>query len=403
MQISPSIEAESASCILVLTLLTAYSGCLPFELDNISTNDALESAKDKGALKSVIRHGPGDLRKELLQVIEKADNEIKGFFVTKTIAPLRPRVTVEYSTAYGVLYSDPCRLIEKEREQKIEARLFANAELTNKHSLSVVALKAKKVLRYFTEQLMTPTDKRRKEIIHEMSQELLQPNRYSMLLEIEGHNQSMPYENTSELSEFIGNLYGKEGWGELPNYFSMLHVYHYNEYTDEVVTSEGQLGGIEGWLNPVWTLHTTLMMKLMRIMEDVELISLAVYSDDVNGIFNIRQASKSSIQVLFEKITGHCRKFGMIVKISQTALSKHRVTMLRQHYADGQRADSTLKRVLSVSSANNEHVFSEELEVSGISSSASSALELSNNHEVTSHSVKAPNKVWDAVGKEFTV
>lgn len=354
-------------------------------MDNTMTDDPLEFAKDKGALKSRISFGPGDSRKELLQVIEEENYALKDFFATKSIKP-RPRMIQRTNQKpTPVEMSDPARLIEKEREQKIEARLFANGELSNKHALSLVAARMKKALSYFDEQLMTPTDRKRKSIIHEASRELSQPDNYSLLLDIVGHNQSMQYENTHELAEFIGNLFGYDGWGDLSHYFSALTVYHYDEYLDKVIESHGQYGGIEGWLNPLWTLHTTLMMKLLRIMTDVVVKTIMVYSDDVNAILSIKQASEPMVKSVFSKIMKHCDKFGMTIKYSQTMLSKHRVTMLRQHYADGIRADSTLKRLISVSAGNNATIVSDELEVAGICSSASSAMELSNHHEACSY------------------
>nr|QDB75017.1 MAG: RNA-dependent RNA polymerase [Cladosporium cladosporioides negative-stranded RNA virus 1] len=354
-------------------------------MDNTMTDDPLEFAKDKGALKSEISFGPGDSRKELLQVIEKEDYYLKDFFKTKTIRPRTRFVQRTNQKESPVPMSDPARLIEKEREQKIEARLFANGELSNKHALSLVAARMKKALSYFDEQLMTPTDKKRKSIIHEASRELSQNDNYSLLLDIVGHNQSMQYENTHELCEFVGNLFGFDGWSDLSNYFSHLTVYHYDEYLDKVIESHGQYGGIEGWLNPLWTLHTTLMMKLLRIMTDVVVKTIMVYSDDVNAILTIKQASEPMVQSVFSKIMKHCDKFGMTIKYSQTMLSKHRVTMLRQHYADGIRADSTLKRLISVSAGNNPTIVSDEIEVAGICSSASSAMELSNHHEACAY------------------
>jgi len=354
-------------------------------MDNTMTDDPLEFAKDKGALKAEISFGPGDSRKELLQVIEREDYALEDFFSKRKITPKIPLVKRTNQLHNPVIMTDPARLIEKEREQKWEARLFANGELSNKHSLSLVAARMKKALSYFDEQLMTPTDQKRKSLIHEASRELAQPDNYSLLLDIEGHNQSMQYENTSELSEFIGNLFGFDGWGDLSHYFAQLTVYHYDEYLDDVLESHGQYGGIEGWLNPLWTLHTTLMMKLLRVMTDIVVNTIMVYSDDVNAIIQIRQASEPMVQSVFSKIMKHCRKFGMTVKYSQTTLSKHRITMLRQHYADGHRADSTLKRLISVSAGNNPTIVSDELEVAGICSSASSAMELSNHHEACAY------------------
>nr|WNM95033.1 MAG: RNA-dependent RNA polymerase [Diaporthe gulyae ophiovirus 1] len=350
-------------------------------MDNTLTSDPLEFAKDKGALRKDISFGPGDSKKELLQVIERQSYKLKDFFKGRNLNPLPKRVIQTRQKQVSEPMEDPARLIEKEREQKYEARLFANAELENKHSLSLAAAKMKKALSYFDEQLMTPTDKKRKAIIHDAARDLAHKDNYSLLLDIEGHNQSMQHENTSELAEFIGHLFGEEGWGGLPHYFSRLNVFHYDEYLDEAIHSTGQLGGIEGWLNPLWTLHTTLMMKLLRVMTDVIVKKIMVYSDDVNAIVGIPQASEPMVQSIFLKIMGHCSKFGMTVKYSQTTLSKHRITMLRQHYADGIRADSTLKRLLSISAGNNPVLVADELEVAGICSSASSALELSNHSE----------------------
>jgi len=354
-------------------------------MDNTLTDDPLEFAKDKGALKSEISFGPGDSRKELLQVIERQNYELKDFFACRKIVPSKTSVKRTHQKEKPLKMKDPARLIEKEREQKYEARLFANGELENKHSLSLVAARMKKALSYFDEQLMTPTDKKRKALIHEASRELSMHDNYSLLLDIEGHNQSMQHSNTAELCEFIGNLFGYDGWGDLSHYFSQLTVYHYDEYLDKVIESHGQLGGIEGWLNPLWTLHTTLMMKLLRVMTDIEVKTIMVYSDDVNAVIQVKQASEPMVKSIFSKIMKHCSKFGMTVKYSQTTLSKHRITMLRQHYADGIRADSTLKRLISISAGNNPTIVAEELEVAGISASAASAMELSNHHEACSY------------------
>jgi len=350
-------------------------------MDNKLTNDALEFAKDKGALKKEVRFGPGDSRKELLQVIEQENYILKDFFGQGHFVPKEPKIYLTNHARDPFPTQHPVRLIEKEREQKEEARLFANGELSDKHALSLVTTRMKKALGYFDEQLMTPSDKKRKEIIHLAAQKLRQEEMYSLLLDIEGHNQSMQSTNTSELAEFCGLLFGERGWGNLPDYFSLIDIFHYNEYTDRVILSQGQLGGVEGWLNPLWTLHTTLMMKLLRHMTDIEITDIMVYSDDVNAIIEIKQATEETIRALFNKVVNHCLKFGMVIKLSQTNLSKHRVTMLRQHYSDGIRADSTLKKLISTSGANNPMLVSEEIEVAGICSSIASALELSNHNE----------------------
>jgi len=120
-------------------------------------------------------------------------------------------------------------------------------------------------------------------------------------------------------------------------------------------------------------------------MTDLDVKTIMVYSDDVNAILKIKQADELMVQSVFNKIVRHCYAFGMTIKYSQTNLSKHRITMLRQHYADGIRADSTLKKLISISAGNNSMIMSEEIEVAGICSSSSSALELSNHNEACAY------------------
>jgi 5S rRNA maturation endonuclease (ribonuclease M5) len=348
-------------------------------MDNTLTDDPLEFAKDKGALKKEIHHGPGDSRKELLQVIESEDYKLKDFFAQGPFVPKCPTIYQTKQHREPQPCKHPVRIMPKEREQKKQSRNFGNGEMTDKHSLSVIATKMKKILSYYDEQMMTPSDKNRKKTLHRAAQMLKQRDTYSMLLDIEGHNQSMQANNTAELAEFCGHLFGEEGWGTLPDYFSVIEVFHYEEYLDEVIISRGQLGGIEGWLNPFWTLHSTLIMKLVRIMTSLNLELSMAYSDDIDGIITIEQANEYTVQAAFQDMISHFLKFGLVVKMSQTALSKHRVTMLRQHYADGIRADATLKKLISVSGANNNMVMADSLEVAGICSSIASALEMSNH------------------------
>nr|QUE49149.1 MAG: RNA-dependent RNA polymerase [Sclerotinia sclerotiorum ophiovirus like virus 1] len=350
-------------------------------MDSTLTDDALEFAKDKGALKKEFRCGPGDSRKELLQLIEAPDYKLKDLMANGRFQRSKASVVRTTQAVNAIDHKHPARLIPKEREQKDAARLYANGELSNKHALSVITTKMKKVLAYFDEQLMTPSDSQRKLLLHRIGQTLREPDKFSLLLDIEGHNQSMQAANTSELLEFIGNIYGEVGWGSLADYFGALMVYYYDEYKDDVIISQGQHGGIEGWMNPVWTLHTLLMMKLLRLHTDLDIPDLMVYSDDVNAVIKLTQPTEATLQSVFSKIMKHCIKFGMVAKFSQTTLSKHRATMLRQHYSEGFRADSTLKRLMAVSGANNPMVASEELEIAGICSSTASALEFSNHSE----------------------
>jgi hypothetical protein len=345
-------------------------------IDSTITDSPLEHAKDKGALKNNIQYGPGDSERELYQVLTETNYELRPLNLTDFSIRPKPEVITTTSTDTLTYQKYPIRLIEKEREQKIEARLYGNGEMKNKHSLSRYTLRTKKILKYFDGELMTVDDKTRKLKIHKMAQMLMNPSYYSLQLDIEGHNQSMQEDNTQRLIEWIGLLFGEQNWGYLCNLFGCSEIYHYDEYEDDVTISRGQLGGIEGWCNQLWTLHTVIVTGLLQDLTSMDLKDKAIYSDDVNIIIDMNDLTQKGLTITFNKIQSHYFRYGMLCKISQTTLSKTRVTMLRQHYYKGVRSDSTLKRLLAVTAYDNGVINSDELETDAVCSTTSSALEM---------------------------
>jgi len=345
--------------------------CMEF----LSARNPVEFSKDKGAITNSIRFHPSDNVRELTQVMSDPDYEAQD--ILDDITPYKYRSKV-YRTSSRQLAKNvpmPVRLNEKEKEQKVEARLFGIGTARFKHKLSEYMEKAKKVLAYYKGSFMTMSSKERTDSLHDSAQRVMVKNRVALLLDIEGHNQSMQPDNTSEILEFIGNTYGEEGWGDLSHIFSNLTVYHYNTYADIVTVSQGQFGGIEGWMNPVWTLVTLQQMKLLESHIGIQVEKIDVYSDDVELIIIQDDQTISALDLLLRRISIDIARGGFIMKPSQTAITGSRVTMLRQHYINGQRADNTLKRLLATTSANNNIVVSDEIELDGISSSCSSAMD----------------------------
>lgn len=355
-----------------------WSDIEPFNcLDDTSSHNVLEVAKDKGALLPEISFGPGDSRKELLQLLETNKTDYSELDLSIIPPPLKQSIRRIRSDRISRKHKYPARLIAKEKEQKIEARLFGNAPLDTKHGLSFKMLKAKKALTYYTSEIMTKSDKARKLKLHNMAQELNQEGAYTLLLDIEGHNQSMQGPNCSELYSFVGKLFGEEDWDKLADYFSNLTVYHYDEFYNDSIISRGQLGGIEGWMNPLWTLHTVILTEMISTETDIHRESCSVYSDDVAMVIRLKEVTTEALNNVFVTMRNHYLRGGMVVKLSQTSVTKNRITMLRIHYFKGQRSDNTLKRLLAASVMNNGVIISDELETSGVNSSCSSAMELS--------------------------
>lgn len=352
---------------------------IELSLSKPSTHDPLEKAKDKGALLPEISHGPGDSKKELLQIIERKHYNLKPLPLENYKEIKEQKVIRRRQDQYKKRYDNVTRLIMKEREQKKEGRLFGNTTIDNKHGLSYYMDLMKLVLSYFDGELMTISDKQRKLMLHEAGQLLKQKNYYSILLDIEGHNQSMQYHNVGPLAEFCGKLFGEDNWRLLSNYFNHLHVYYYHIYKDDVIISEGQKGGIEGWQNPLWTLHTTLIVTLMIRELKWNAPYSMIYSDDVAIVTEINFKKQEQLDDFFKEIVDFFFDFGMCVKPAQTVVSKNRVTILRNHYFKGIKSDSTLKRLLSSSSFNDDQLVSEEIEAAALNSSVSSAMEYTNH------------------------
>jgi hypothetical protein len=81
-------------------------------------------------------------------------------------------------------------------------------------------------------------------------QDITRDSTWSLLADIEEHNQSMQEHNTSGLSKLIADVTGLKELANLPKIFSSLSCFFIDEYKDQVTVIDNQFGGIEGWLNP---------------------------------------------------------------------------------------------------------------------------------------------------------
>jgi hypothetical protein len=343
------------------------------------TGDPVEQAKDKRSAKDEGSYSPMDTEKELEYIIKQ--KKIDYIPLLDSIVPkCRPqtvRKIMQGSEPYKEMLTTVLK--EKEREQKIEGRLFGMFTTKGKQTVSKFMRKSEHILSYFKGNLMTPSDKERKMILHWMAQSLLDEDKYAILSDIEAHNQSMQIKNTYDLIESIGLCFGEKDWGKLSYLFNNLNIYYCKTYVDESVIFTGQYGGIEGWYNPIWTLHTLLVSKLISEMTELDICNIAVYSDDIAMVVSHPMVDNQAQNRVLKVIQDHYAKFGMILKASQTVVSKYRITMLRQHYIMGIRADSSLKRMVSASSMGSSLYHCDEIEASGLTSAVSSSIELANS------------------------
>lgn len=216
-------------------------------------------------------------------------------------------------------------------------------------------------------------------MLYNASQDITRDSTWSLLADIEEHNQSMQEHNTSGLSKLIADVTGLKELANLPKIFSSLSCFFIDEYKDQVTVIDNQFGGIEGWLNPFWTIVTCCLFDSMRDNSPLELLDILVYSDDVNATVSVSEVNYERFSKFFYYVKDHARDMGFILKISQTILSKHRIAILRRHYTAGKKADSSIKKLLVVSSMSESAFMNEATEASSICPSINSALEQTND------------------------
>lgn len=349
-------------------------------LSNKHSREPLEYSKDKGALNHEIHFMPTDSDRELLMVVRAEDyNAVKDFNFDHFRQRWDSRHYVTTSSEDPRHHEYVIRGCMKEKEQRPRGRMFGVAALDHKHTVSRYMALAKDVLGHIDGEMMTISDEKRKEKLHSAAQILAQPDTFSILLDIEGHNQSMQAVNTGKLLEAVGDCVGITDFDLLANYFHNCTVYYCHKHLDRVDISVGQLGGIEGFYNPLWTLHTVMAVKRALRVIGIEILALLVYSDDVNIVVRLENRNQESINNLFRQIQEKMLEVGLVCKMSQTGISKTRATLLRQNYFKGVRADMTMKKLLAVSEFAGSVIHSEELCINSVVSGCSSAIEISNH------------------------
>jgi len=347
--------------------------------EDLTVGTPIEHAKDKRSAKQTGSYTAYDTEKELERIIRSETINFRP--LTKIIKDAVVPQSISYIQQGKATYNDELTTIlkEKEREQKKEGRLFGMLTTEGKQSLSKMMTKAEHVLSYFKGNLMTPSDSERKKTLHWMAQSLLDDDKYAIMADIEGHNQSMQFGNTADLLESIGLIYGEQKWSKLSRIFSNLNLFYAYAFEDYTFLSKGQLGGIEGWMNPVWTLHTVIVTSLLPELTGIDIRSKAVYSDDIAVVISLPELTEQTLNATLKVTQDHFYRYGMILKALQTVVSKFRITMLRQHYICGVRSDSSLKRMISASTMGNQFFHCDEIESAGLISAVSSSLELSNS------------------------
>ena len=384
------IETQGISAFTKYEDLSNWEKLIPYDcLSSKAYSDPVMNLRDKACTVDNYESGKKNSVKEIIHYLNHDLTAIPD--LSDILSKAKPKKTRQYQIFQN--NDVPCneyiknklktprklvtRLVPKEKEQKPEGRFFGVASFDVKLALSKMMVDVKSALGYFRDQVMTLSDMERKIRFHEAAQTLREDSVYSLMIDISGHNQSMTESNCKDLLEFVMNLFGKTGYGDLYRIFrDQTVVQEYDELGIKYVSS-GQSGGIEGWMNHLWGLQSALIMRLYVEDRGIDTIDILTYSDDIQLIF--RSYEGMSPDYVFLGAQDAYRDMGQLTKLKQTQLSGTRLTMLKNHYWKGLLLPTTFKRLLSMSIFSSKHYYSDTAEFESINSTVTSALDNAND------------------------
>lgn len=382
--------ARGNSAFEFFTDLSKWDFITPFDcLSNCQYEDVTPSLKDTAC--TVEKYNPLSRSsiKELIAYLKRDDSKVTDikdtfeFIKSNTLSSGRqhlvtnekPKLLEFIEKVKSDHTNSVVRLVGKEKEQKPEGRYFGIASFDLKIGLSRLMELVKRAVKYYRDQIMTMSDSERKEIMYESAQKMRDPDVYSIMIDISGHNQSMRKENCSDLLEFIMGLYGIEGSGVISELFEHIVVVQEHQQDHTAYISIGQSGAIEGWMNQLWGLQSALIMRLFCHRKSLNTEAIMTYSDDIDLIVRIKDANFGGMLTVFLEAQQFYMKFGQLVKIKQTQLSPTRITMLKNHYINGVSSHTVIKRLLTSTMFSSKLYYCEQLESESISATITSALE----------------------------
>nr|DBA06960.1 TPA_asm: polymerase [Viola ophiovirus] len=290
------------------------------------------------------------------------------------------------------------RIIEKEKEQKSAGRFYGVASFHLKLWISSIMEMVKRAMKLIPGQMMTMNEDDRRTKMYDMTSLLTDEGSYSLFLDYSGHNTSQKRENNLFIMEEIGALYGFEQESEelkkfcsILNVFENLDIVGESMYSDYVYYSKGQKGAIEGWLGPLWGIQSQLMLESMFMNFKVSEYIATSYSDDAFAVFKYKNVSTKVLNAMIERVQTSGLKMGLIVKLSQTQISKSRSSMLKNHYYNDMPIEHNLKKMTGIST-NSSYLFGDDLELCKLADSG-----------FTSSSEKASSNLLQSVIRNFRI
>lgn len=335
-----------------------------------------EFKKGENSVKELIeflqRQNPDPDVDYILQMLESEDSTVR---VVKVIDKDFPDMTPGFIV----------RLCGKEREQK-DFRFYGVGSYDLKLMLSIYMEMVKKVCKFIDGQMLTKSKTEREKKLHDLAQNTRDPNVVTLMADISGHNQSERPDNMNPILEEIERLYGFNP-GHLTKMayvFGQIDVIFEHEDSDYLYYSKGQKGAIEGWMNPLWCLQSSLIMSIINNDYLIDAEIEMSYSDDMLQDMRVKtkDLTAESMDAILMNVKEGFQNFGFMVKFSQTCISDKRATLLKKTYVDGIETTTEFKRLLALSSFTSELSYNDFYEIDSNNSSFASMLENSQDNQL---------------------
>lgn len=264
------------------------------------------------------------------------------------------------------------RLVCKEKEQKQKGRLFGIAGLQLKKIISLINNYARKLCQLIETQNMTDAEDIKRRKLNRLGEKLRYPNTYALMMDLEGHNQRMTYENTLWFFEILSDIFGEPDLKLSHLIFENINVIIEHPIYGKKYGLKGQKGGIEGWMTFAWGAISSIILEEALAKLAIEDTQQLVYNDDMVAVYENTAADTMNYDLI--EIADTFGIYGSKIKISATAISSMRITFLRTTYLRGLVVSKCIKLMLGTSIFTNDLKFNEELEIEALSSSISSVL-----------------------------
>nr|WPV62321.1 MAG: RNA-dependent RNA polymerase [Wufeng shrew peropuvirus 2] len=282
---------------------------------------------------------------------------------TKLVLEILSRPVIDirefYQKVESIGYFPPnwaaIQLMAKERELKIEARVFSILTFEARMMCSACEKNlSDTILPYFQQQTMTDTGPELRSRVDKFISVNLSPEETKVMIHLDLEQWNYTFRQTLQLpfTEVLNNIFGVEHFHTVTKLFSESFLFSSNKFTPPgtpgVFTHwTGHAGGNQGIFQKLWTLITITIIR--KVMHENNLEHNLIGSGDNQVILlKLRQRPqiKQYIEGIIAKLKHAFQVVGLSLKDTETWYSSELFAYQRKYYYKGGQCEGGIKQVV---------------------------------------------------------